>query len=79
MVMEFESPKAMSEILEWHDPAEQFPDAHTTVLLIVAEDMETHVGYYDGTIWCDDVGTMHGFPIMDDVLFWAHMPEGPEQ
>lgn len=77
MFLEIDPPTVMSEIIEWFDPAEQMPDSDTTVLLIISGDPETSLGYHDGTTWLEALGVMDGFPIMDDVLFWAHLPEGP--
>lgn len=79
MLIEIDPPGTMAEIIEWHAPADEMPDADTTVLLIIAGDTEVHFGFYNGAIWCEGAGSIAGFPVMDDVLFWAHMPEGPLQ
>ena len=65
---------AMSELIEWHRAADVLPDADTTVLVIEAGEVEVWPGYLDGDVWRN----ADGFPLAT-VLFWAHMPEGPQQ
>ena len=65
---------AMSELIEWHRADEVLPDAETDVLVIGPGDAEVWPGYLDGEQW----RTPDGFRITA-VLFWADMPEGPEQ
>lgn len=73
MFLEIDPPAAMSELIEWFNPAGQMPDADTTVLLIVGGDVEACVGYHDGERWIE----VTGIPIGAPVVCWAHMPEGP--
>jgi len=63
-----------SEIIDWFRPVEMLPDDDTTVLVITAGEVEVWPGYLDG----DGFRSAEGFPL-PDVLFWAHMPEGPAQ
>lgn len=79
MFIEIDPPGTLAEIIEWHAPSDEMPDADTTVLLIIAGDIEVRVGYFNGKVWCEAIGALDGFPIMDDVLFWSHLPEGPMQ
>lgn len=64
---------AMSEIIEWFKAAETLPDSDTTVLIIQGGEVEAWPGYLDGEQW----RSADGYPLQS-VLFWAHMPEGPE-
>lgn len=67
----------MAEIIEmigWFKAEETLPDSDTTVLVIIGGDTEIWIGYLDGEQWRD----ADGFKL-DNVLFWAHMPEGPKQ
>lgn len=72
MFLEIEQPKAMSEIIEWHEPGEQLPDAETTVLIIMGGEVDAWMGYFEGERWVD----VTGFPIAAPI-YWAHLPEGP--
>lgn len=63
---------SMSELIEWHRADEALPDSDTTVLVIVGGDVESWPGYLDGDEWRN----AEGFPL-ENVVFWAHMPEGP--
>ena len=65
---------AMSELIEWFRADEALPDSDTTVLIIQGGEVDCWPGYLDGEQWRN----ADGFPL-PDVLFWAHMPEGPLQ
>lgn len=65
---------AMSELIEWQRADAALPDSDTTVLVIPAGEVEVWPGYLDGEQWRNS----DGFPL-GEVLFWANMPEGPEQ
>lgn len=62
------------EYIRWHHTTEQLPDADTTVLIIQGGDVDAFVGWLDGDQW----RFADGMPC-DNVLWWAHMPEGPAQ
>lgn len=64
---------AMSELIEWMRPADALPDSDMTVLVIEGGEVDAWPGFLDGEQW----RTADGFPIAN-VLFWAHMPQGPE-
>ncbi|HJW23785.1 MAG TPA: hypothetical protein VJ576_02715 [Rhodocyclaceae bacterium] len=64
-----------AELIEWHDAAEDPPDADTTVLIIAGGDVEAWIGYLDGDQW----RVADGMPIDTPVLYWAHLPEGPAE
>jgi len=63
-----------SEIIEWFRPVEMLPDDDTTVLVIQGGDTEVFLGFHDAGRWKDADGFR-----MDNVVFWAHLPEGPAQ
>lgn len=65
---------AQSEIIEWVKPDEMLPDSDDTVLVIQGGDAEVFLGFFDNGRWKDADGFM-----LNDVIFWANMPEGPEQ
>lgn len=65
---------ALSELIEWFRVGNTLPDSDTTVLVIQGGDVDVWPGYLDGDVWRN----ADGFPL-EDVLFWAHMPEGPCQ
>ena len=65
---------ALSEIIEWFRTEDSLPDDDTTVLVIQGGDAEVFLGFYDNVRWKDADGFL-----LNDVIFWAHMPEGPEQ
>lgn len=65
---------ALSEIIEWFRTEDSLPDDDTTVLVIQGGDTEVFLGFYDSGRWKDADGFL-----LNDVIFWAHMPEGPEQ
>lgn len=65
---------ARSEIIEWFRPEERLPDDDTTVLVIHGGDDEVFLGFHDAGRWKDADGFL-----MDNVVFWAHLPEGPAQ
>lgn len=65
---------AQSETIEWFRPEESLPDNDETVLVIQGGDTEAFLGFFDSNRWKDADGFM-----LNDVIFWANMPEGPEQ
>jgi len=65
---------AMSELIEWFRADEVLPDTDTTVLVIQGGEVESWPGYLDGEQWRN----AESFPL-NNVLFWAHLPEGPMQ
>jgi len=65
---------SMSELIEWHRADEVLPDADETVLVIQPGEVEVWPGYLDGKRWRG----ADSYPLTG-VLFWAHMPGGPEQ
>lgn len=64
-----------SELIEWFLPELALPDSDTTVLIISVGDTEAWPGYLDGDIWRGS----DGMPILEDIAYWAHIPEGPAQ
>jgi hypothetical protein len=74
MVLTGANMATQSEIIDWFRPVEMLPDDDTTVLVITGGEVEVWPGFLDGDVW----RSADGFPL-PDVLFWAHMPEGPEQ
>lgn len=62
------------EQIEWHQSSETLPDDDTTVLIIQGGDVDAFVGWLDGEQW----RYVDGMPC-DNVIWWAHMPEGPAQ
>lgn len=72
MFLEIDPPKAMSELIEWFDPAEQMPDSDTTVMVKLSGEADAWMGYHDGERWID----VTGFPMAVPII-WAHVPQGP--
>lgn len=67
--------KTFTEEILWHDVADQRPDADATVLVRTLDPSSDPVwlGYLDGDRWRH----ADGWPL-DDVIFWADIPRGPE-
>ena len=64
----------LSEIIEWHDATKDLPDEDTTVLIIAGGDVEAWPGYLDGDTW----RVADGMPVDTPVIYWAHLPQGPQ-
>lgn len=73
MFLEIDPPRTLGEIIEWHAPADDMPDADETVLIIMGGDVEASMGFWDGERWLD----VSAFPLGAAPLYWAHLPEGP--
>lgn len=73
MFLEIDPPRVLGELIEWHEPSDEMPDADETVLIIMPGDVESTMGFFDGERWCDATA----FPINAAPIYWAHMPEGP--
>lgn len=62
------------EQIEWHKASDTLPDADTTVLMIPGGDVEAWIGFLDGDQW----RFADAMPC-ENVIWWAHLPEGPKQ
>lgn len=72
MFLEIDPPKAMSEIIEWFDPAEQMPGKETVMFIMHDGAEGAWMGYHDGERWIN----VSGYPMATPRL-WARRPQGP--